>query len=136
MARMGYEGQLFYGVAGATASSQVLNSTDATVSYDQERGNTTSRGDGSAPPINTESVSIRNLQVTFTMLNRAADSILTALRAAAAGGTPVALRVKDHASGTGVDADFNVACEKGLPLRGEQTFNFTCTPHTVRSLNN
>lgn len=124
----GYQGVLYYGTAGSTATNQLTNIKDLSITRDVTRGNTTVRGTGSVPPIETESVTIRKIQVEFNMINDTADAYLTALRAAAAAGTAVALRGKDYSSGVGVDADFTLSEKDGMPLEGEATFDFTAVP--------
>lgn len=126
--KMGYEGILYYGAAGATASTQLTNTRDITVEIDHETGDTTVRGDSSGPPIVTASVTARVVSLEFQMVNDTADAALEALRAAAAAGTPVALRGKDHAAGKGPDADFVITISKPWPLKGEQVVSIKATP--------
>jgi hypothetical protein len=126
--KMGFEGKLYYGVAGSTASTELTNSRDITISTDPERGETTIRGAGTSPPLKTERVTAIALSIDFAMLNDPTDSSLTALRTAAAAGSPVALRGKDYSSGKGLDGDFTLSEKLGKPYKGEQTFDFTATP--------
>ena len=127
--RKGYEQVLFYGPAGATAATQIVNHRDAEYSLDQEMGNTTVKGDGSAVPIVTEHVTGLVAQITFTMINKDDDTELAALIAASRTGVPVALLYKDYATGKGFDGDVNVKVTNGAPLQGEQTYDFECTPN-------
>jgi len=53
----------------------------------------------------------------------------TALLAAAVAGTPVAIRMKDRNAGKGYDGDCIVKYDHGVPLKGEQTVDFTFTPN-------
>lgn len=126
--RMGFEGILYYGVAGSTAATQLTNCRDITVEEDHERGDTTVRGDSSAPPIGTEAVTKRMLSIEFVMLNDSSDTSLEALRVASAAGAAVALRGKDHSAGKGPDADFTVTVSKPWPLNGEQVVTFKGVP--------
>lgn len=126
--KMGFEGLLYYGVAGSTASTLITNCKDITVSRDVERGNTTVRGDGSVAPIETEQVTIRKLSIEFTMLNDSTDATLESLRAAVAAGSEVALRGKDYSAGKGPDADFTLSQSDPWTLNGEQAITFTATP--------
>ncbi|MCI0361640.1 MAG: hypothetical protein L0211_24415 [Planctomycetaceae bacterium] len=125
MDAMGYEGKFYYGTAGATATNLVENVVDLTYDKDTERGSTTIRGDGTKPPIVTSRVTGLKPTITWTMLNRTADTQLAAFRAAAATGAAVAVRTKDHASGKGFDGDVTLTEKEGQPLHGEQTFEFT-----------
>lgn len=125
---MGFEGMLYYGVAGSTATTLLTNCRDITLSTDKEKGNTTVRGDSTGPPVETEDVTILKVQIEFVMLNSKTDTALAALKVAENSGNAVALRAKDHASGAGPDADFTLSASKPWPLNGEQVITFTATP--------
>lgn len=126
--KMGFEGILYYGVAGSTASTQITNCRDVTLSYTPEKGDTTVRGDGSGPVVNSSRVVAIGHTLSFNMVNKSDDSTLAALLAAAAAGTPVALRGKDYSSGKGPDFDYTLEVSNGQPFKGEQTFDFTAEP--------
>lgn len=126
--KMGFEGILKYGAAGSTATQTIENAKDITITRDVERGNTTVRGDSSAAPIETESITLRKIQIEFTMINDESDTILEALRTAVATGAGVALRGLDYASGKGPDGDFTLSESEPWPLNGEQAITFTATP--------
>lgn len=126
--RMGFEGQLFIGTAGSTAATQVLNATDITETYGNEKGNTTVRGAGTSVPIQTEDVSLLTFQLEWTMIYDTDDSVLTTIMGHAVAGTGFAVRTKDYSSGAGFDGDGTVTVTKGKPLNGEQTRQFTFTP--------
>jgi len=123
--KVGFEGLLYYGAQGSTAATQVTNSRDISEEFTTEKGDTTVRGDGSAPPKNTSRVTSLGYKLTFQMVMKSDDTTLLALIAAAVAGTPVALRTKSYSSGLGVDADFVLDFSHGKPLKGEQTLDFT-----------
>jgi len=125
---MAFEGLIYYDAAGATAATQITNFRDANYNFDIEKGETTVTGDGSAIPITTERVTQRTVAIDFTMLNKSTDATLAALLTAATAGTPVALRLKDHASGKGFDGDVILSWQNGRPFKGEQTYQFTAAP--------
>lgn len=126
--KMGYEGLLYYGTAGSTASTLLTNCVDLDYQQEPQKGETTVKGTGTSPPIETERVTSIKVTITWKMLNKPADTSLAALRAAGSTGAPVALRTKDYSSGTGFDGDCTVSVKNGAPLKGEQTFEFTATP--------
>ena len=126
--KMGFEGLLYYGAAGSTAGTLLTNCKDITIDGPVERGDTTVRGDGSAPPVKTSQVTSVSGNIEFVMLNDSSDASLEALKTAAAAGTPVALRGKDYASGKGPDADYNLSVSKPWPLNGEQVVTFSGEP--------
>lgn len=125
---MGFEGMLYSGVAGSTATTLLENCKDITIGGDNAKGNTTVRGDSSVPPIETEDVTIRKLTIEFVMLNSKTDTELERLKACAASGEAVALRGKDHAAGKGPDGDFTLSVSKPWPLEGEQVVTFSGSP--------
>ena len=123
--KMGYEGILYIGTAGSTASSQVLNCVDLDYDVQPGRGDTTVRGDGTSPPIETSRVTSLKSTITWKMLNKTTDTFLTAMVAAARTGAAVAIRTKSYSSGLGYDGDCTLSVKNGAPLKGEQTFEFT-----------
>jgi len=125
--KMGFEGLTYYGVAGTTGAVLITNIRDVSYSIDPEKAETTVKGNEVAA-LKTEQVVAIAMGMDFTMLDKTDDTTLTALRGAAAAGTPVALRLKDHTSGKGFDGDVTLAMERGQPYKGEQTFKFTATP--------
>ncbi len=128
--KMGFEGLVYYGSAGSTASTLITNRVDFSEDTDPQMGNTTVAGAGTAPPVESEAVATIKWSATLKMKNAGtSDAALVALRTAAAAGTPLALRTKDYSSGKGYDGDVNVKESRGAPLNGEQTFDFTLTPN-------
>ncbi len=126
--KMGFEGVLYHGTAGSTASTQITNARDITIADSPEYGDTSVRGDGTGPGVNSQRVVAISHTLEFNMVNKSDDTALTALRTAAAAGTPIALRGKDYSSGKGPDFDYVLEVSNGQPYKGEQTFDFTCTP--------
>ena len=130
MKRMGIEGQLFYGVAGSTASTLISNCRSPSYKIEQKKADTTTRANlqaGSTAAVTTERVVAVTYSIEWTMLQDEADTTLTALKGAAILGTAVALRSKDYASGTGIDGDFVVNYEKDESDEKEQTLKFTAS---------
>lgn len=126
--KSGYEGQLLYGVAGATASTQILNCEDLDYDTGAEKAPTTVRGTGSSPPINVEKVVALNAKITWSMLMKTGDTVLTALLAAQRTGAAVALRTRSYASGLGFDGDCTLSAKHGMTLKGQSKFDFEATP--------
>lgn len=121
--KMGYQGLLYYGVKGSTASTLLSNRVDASFDLDVETGSTTSAGDGTTVPINTGEATALTGKVTFNMIHDTADTALVALIAAAATGNPVALRFIRSTGLLGLDADCVIKVTQGAPLKGEQTID-------------
>jgi Tfp pilus assembly major pilin PilA len=127
--KQGFEGLIYYGTAGSTAATQITNSRDISETIDIEEGDTTVRGAGSSPPIKTSRVTGITYGLDWQMVEKSDDTTLTALKAAAVAGTPIAIRTKSYASGTGYDGDMVIKFKKGTPLKGEQTYDFTGVPN-------
>lgn len=127
--KQGFEGLLYYGAAGSTAATAITNSRDITESFDTGEGETTVRGAGTSPPIESFHTTSRKYSIEWQMTMKSDDATLTALIAAAVAGTAVALRGKSYSSGLGPDGDFNLKFKHGKPLKGEQTLDFSATPN-------
>jgi hypothetical protein len=123
--KMGFEGEIYYGAAGATAATLLTNIRDENYDFDHGSGDTTVRGTGAAPPIETGRATSRKVTLGWNMTNDPTDTSLAALLAAAYGSTPVAIRTKDRAAGKGFDGDVYLKVKHGKPLKGEQTYDFT-----------
>lgn len=125
--KMGFEGLIYRGTAGSTAATQVVNHRDVTIELKPEYGDTSRKGTGAGPVKMSKEVCAIDWSLKMNMINRTDDTSLTAFRAAAIAGSPIAIRTKDHASGVGYDGDCNVEMNLGQPFKGEQTFDFTFT---------
>jgi hypothetical protein len=119
--KMGYQGQLFYGVKGSQAATPVLRRVDASMDLDVEVGSTTSAGDGTTVPINTGEATALTGTATFNMIVDDNDAALVAFKSAAATGNPIALRFVAYGGTTGLDADCVIKITQGAPLKGEAT---------------
>ena len=126
--RLGFEGRIYWGTAGSTATTEMLSATDISMTITPKKAPTTTRGAGTSAPIETERVVSISISIEFTLLNKSGETHLDTLRAAAAAGTPVSLCMKDSTAGKGFDGDVTLECKEGMPLAGEQTFVFTATP--------
>jgi hypothetical protein len=125
---MGFEGQIFMGTAGSEADTLIENSRDITYGFDTENGETTVRGDSTAPPMKTERVSGRVASIEFETTVHEGDTVVEDLLAAAYAGGPVAIRTKHKISGKGFDGDCTLKVSHGKPIKGEQSLKFTATP--------
>lgn len=126
--KMGFEGQIFFGDAGATASTLLENVMDISYNLDTEDGDTTVRGDSSSIPIATSDVTELKVQIEWTMIDDVTDTAYSSLMDAAFAGEGVAIRTKSHSGGKGFDGDCTVKAQDGMPLNGAATTQFTATP--------
>lgn len=129
--RLGFEGLLYYGVAGSEATSEIPGTRDISESFPKEMADTSKRPVGGGLVRNSEATAAVGYECTFQTLNDTGNATIAALKAAAIAGTPVAFRSKQYSTGTGFDGDVNVQMERGVPYKGEQTLDFTVTPYDL-----
>lgn len=124
----GYKGLLYYGASGAIATNQVTRAEDLNYDTGVEKVETTTRGDGTAPPIVYEEVVCRKPTITFSLIHKDGDAAQVALLAAArVGDVLIALRTKSHSTGTGFDGDCSLSVSHEMTLKGQSKYNFTAT---------
>jgi hypothetical protein len=125
---MGYQKRLYIGTAGAAASTLVTNATD--IDYDQknEKGSTSSRGDGNSVPIKTQNITQRAITITWKMNDDPADSVLTTILAAAKTGAALALKLVTGSGATRFDGDITIDKKESDPFEKESTFDFSAEP--------
>lgn len=126
--KMGFEGLIYYGVAGSTAATLIPETRDMSMTFSTDKGNTTARNADGSVPIETERVTVRKFQFDFQVLNVPDNAVIAALLAASFAGTPVAFRSKDYAAGKGYDGDVVLEHKNAQTLRGEQAIDFTAKP--------
>jgi hypothetical protein len=126
--RRGFEGQIFYGTAGSTASTQLTNCDELDYDNPVEKIETTTRGAGTNVPKKSKKVVAIDAMITWSMYLKDGDTALLALIAAARTGALVAIRTKSYSSGLGFDGDCTVTCKHTKNAKGESKFNFTAEP--------
>ena len=126
----GYRGQVLIGAAGSAGTTQITNSdADIKVDYEQGTDDSTTRGAGTSPPIETVGiVSIKINSVEFSCKVRQTDANVETLMAALAAGNGLAFRTKHHSSGKGFDGDGYFKASLGQPLKGMSVLTVTVTP--------
>ena len=66
--------------------------------------------------------------IEFEVNNDNSDAFIASVRAAAAGGTAIALLTEDYSGGWGVDGDFIISDDEGLPLADAQRLRLSASP--------
>ena len=120
--RMGFEGELYWGVAGSTAATELTIVRDVSYTFENDEADISDR----ASLINLRDVGGVTFGLEFEVNNQDTNAFIAAVRAAAIAGTAVAFRTKDKTSGWGVDGDFIVAVDESQPLRDAQRIGVTC----------
>lgn len=128
--RVSFEGKIYHGTAGSTAATEMGNITEVTENFTAKEAEVTEKGISGIPNTAVE-ITEMSYDISFTMYEKDGDTSLAAIRAAAAAGTPIALRTKAYDSGIGFDGDV-VIVSKGLgkPMGGAQTHQFTAKVNT------
>ena len=124
MRRIGFEGKLHWGTAGATGTTELTRARDVGYKFDPTRGDTSDR----ASVIDYSRVCGVKFTLDFEINNDDSDPFVAAVRAAAAAGTLIAFRTRDKTSGWGCDGDFNVGLDESQPLRDRQAIKVNCEP--------
>ena len=124
----GYAGQLFYGLAGATAGTQVLNCEDLNYTNPLDKIETTVRGAGVSVPKKSEKAVAVGAEITWSMIHKNGDAVLVSFLAASRTAALVALRTRSYSAGTGFDGDCTLTVTHEMTLKGQSKYNFTATP--------
>jgi len=122
--RMGFEGELYYGVPGSTAATELTIARNVNYTIEPDRADISDRGS----LINLEDVAGVTIGLEFEINNQDTDAAVAALRTAILTGAALALRTKDKASGWGLDADFVLGLKEDQPLRDAQRITITAGP--------
>ena len=102
---LGMNAKLYYGVAGATAATEMGNVKDVTLTLEAGEADVTTRANqgwrATAP-------TLRECSVEFEMVWNPADAGFTAIKTAFLSAGMVALKILDQAGGQGPDGDFSI----------------------------
>jgi len=122
---VGLDAKIYRGTAGSTATTEMSNVRDVKKSDKKILANISRRGSR----FKVSKVTMREIEVQFSMINDDTDADVTALRAAYESDTPLAFKVVDKTSGEGVDADWEISqFDEDQPDEGEQLISVTITP--------
>jgi len=103
--KLGMEAKLYHGPAGATATTELTNVKDVTLSLESGEADVTTRGNaGWRATVGT----LKTGSVEFEMIWDSADPGFAAIKDAYFNNTPIALAILDGAGGEGLDADFSI----------------------------
>lgn len=122
--RMGFEGKIYYGTAGSTASTELTIVRDASYAFSNAEADISDR----SSIINLYDVGGVDFSLEFEINNQDTDAFVAAVRAAAIAGTAIAFRTRDKTAGWGVDGDFVVGIDESQALRDAQRIKVTAKP--------
>ncbi len=124
--KLGMDAKLFYGAAGATATTELINVKDVTLNLETGEADVTTRGNqGWRATVAT----LKNGTVEFEMIWDTGDSGFAAIKDAYFNNTAIALAILDGANGEGLDADFSITnFSRNEPLEEAITVSVTAKP--------
>lgn len=122
--RMGFEGKLYWGVAGGTASTELTIARDVSYKFEPTEADVSDR----SSIIDLVDVAGIKFSLEFEVNNQDTNAFIAALRTAAATGGAIAFRTRDKSAGYGVDGDFIVGDDEGQPLRDAQRIKVSAKP--------
>jgi len=103
--KLGMEAKLYYGAAGATATTGLTNVKDVTLNLESGEADVTTRGNsGWRATVGT----LKTGSVEFEMIWDSDDAGFAAIKDAYFNNEPIALAILDGAGGEGLDADFSI----------------------------
>lgn len=124
MKLIGFEGKLYWGAAGSTASTELAIARDVSYKFENVEVDISDR----SSIINLFDVGGINFSLEFEVNNKQGHAFIVAMRAAIDDGTAMAFRTRDYSSGYGVDGDFIFSDDETQPLRDAQRLKISCKP--------
>ena len=129
--RMGLEGELYWGAAGSTASTELTIARDVSYKIETTEADVSDR----SVYIDIMAPAGGKFSLEFEVNNQDTNAFIAAVRAAAWGGTAIAFRTKDKSGGYGVDGDFIVSVDETQALRDAQRIKVTASPTDINGRN-
>jgi len=121
---MGFEGKLYWGVAGSTAATELTIARDVGYRFEPTEADVSDR----ASIIELVDVAMVKFALDFEINNQDTNAFVLAMRTAAATGGAIAFRTRDKSAGWGVDGDFIIGDDEGQPLKDAQRLRVVCKP--------
>ena len=124
--KLGMHAKLYYGTAGALATTEVTNVKDLSLNLEKGESDVTTRGNnGWRAFVGT----LKSGPIEWEMVWDTGDAAFNAIKNAYFNDTPIALAILDGANGEGLDADFSVTnFTRNEPLEEAITVNVTVKP--------
>ena len=126
--KLGLDAKLFHGAAGSTASSEMSNCKDVTLTLETGEADITTRA---AEGWRITAATLKDASLEFEMVWDTSDNGFKAIKNAYFNNTAIALFASDG-DGNGLDADFVVTSfSRSEPLEEALTVSVTCKPTLV-----
>ncbi len=124
--RLGMDAKLFFGVAGATATTELSNVKDVTLNLETGEADVTTRANQGWRAV---AATLKSGTVEFEMIWDTGDAGFAAIKDAYFNNTPIALAILDGTDGEGLDADFSITnFSRNEPLEEALTVSVTAKP--------
>jgi hypothetical protein len=124
--KLGMHAKMYYGPAGATATNELGNTKDVTLSLETGEADVTVRKNGGWRAF---VATLKNGTVEFEMIWDTDDAAFIAIQDAWLNSTALAFAILDGENGHGLDADFAVTnFTRNEPLEEAITVNVTIKP--------
>jgi len=124
--KLGMDAKLYYGAAGSTASTELVNVKDVTLNLETNEADVTTRGNqGWEATVAT----LKKGTVEWEMIWDTGDAGFAAIKNAYFNNAPIALAILDGDDGEGLDADFSITnFSRNEPLQEAITVSVTAKP--------
>jgi hypothetical protein len=129
--KRGFEGKIYIGTAGSTASTQLTERTDITYNMTMERAESTVAGAGTNIPMKTEEPVCVGVEISWKQRYTTEDtSIATMIAQMLPGATNlIAVKIIRYASDTDAfDGDCSIDFSSSLPLKDNTEFEIKAVP--------
>jgi len=128
---LGMDAKLYYGNAGSSATNEMTNVRDVTVTAEAGEADVTTRANsGWRATVAT----LRECTIEFEMVWDPADAGFAAVKTAYLTSDLIAFKALDQAGGTGVDADFSITSfSRSEPLEEAITVSVTAKLSVFRA---
>jgi TP901-1 family phage major tail protein len=126
MYKLGLEGKLYYGDAGAMASNELKNAKDVTLNLEASEADVTTRANNGW---RATVAALKDASIEWEMVWNSDDAGFAAIKNAYLNGTAIALAILDGADGEGLDADFAITSfSRSENLEDAMTVSVTAKP--------
>lgn len=127
--KLGIECKLYYGAAGATATTELTNTKDVTLNLEKGEADNTRRSSGGWESIKAV---LKSASLEFDMVWDPGDGGFAAIKDAYFNNTPIALTALDAEGGEGLDADWEILkFSRSEPLKDIVSVSVSAKPNTV-----
>ena len=124
--KLGLNAKMYYGVAGSSATTELTNCQDVTLTLEKGEADVTTRAAaGWRQTVGT----LKEGSIEFKMVWDTEDAGFVAIKNAYFNDTPIALKILDAEGGSGLDADFSITkLTREEPLEQALTASVTAKP--------